>query len=108
MDAHPNVLGVVTEPFSIPYTFEGVQKRYIPDVLVYFDFGIKELWEVKPAKFVGTPQNQAKIKALSAYAGQNGMNAAVVTLADIEKLERFVALHNITGLPISGLPLVEG
>jgi len=79
------------EPLSIPYEFEGVTRYYIPDFLVTLEDDIQELWEVKPLRFVGTLKNKAKFEALCTYAFSKGMNAALLTLEDIEKLEHRVA-----------------
>jgi len=98
LDRHPDVVDIKVEPFSIPYEYEGVLLRYIPDFLITFRGGIQELWEVKPERFLSDPQNQAKFKALNEHVSAHRyMNGAVVTLANIERLERWVALHSCMG-----------
>jgi len=86
LDQYPEVEDVRVEPFAIPYLWEGTLHQYVPDFLIDFD-GFQELWEVKPLKFCETAQNQAKFRALHAYATDHGMNSRVVTKADIERME---------------------
>lgn len=72
--------------------FEGRIKQYIPDFRVLLEGHIAELWEIKPEELRGKPWNAAKERALNAFCAQNGLNAAVVTLARIEEMERQVGL----------------
>jgi len=65
---------------------------YIPDFLVHFHSGIREIWEVKPAELLGDPKVQAKIAALNDYVVRHEMNGRIVTLADLEGMERKTAL----------------
>jgi len=97
LEAHPEVLELEVEPFSIPYEYEGVSLNYIPDFLVVLEGGIREVWEVKDRKFLKDPQNQAKFDALNEYVLRHGMNAAIVTLQDIERMERWVFSHQALG-----------
>jgi len=92
LDHYDEIEEVEVEPFAIPYTFEGVEKQYIPDLLITFEGGVRELWEIKPLRFCDTPQNQAKFKALRSYAMTKGMNSRIVTLEAIERMERKTAL----------------
>jgi len=93
LDRHPEVIALEVEPFSIPYEFEGVTLRYIPDFLVTFEGGIQEVWEVKDQKFLNDPKNQAKFQALNEYVAQHHMNAAIVTLEMIKRMERWASTH---------------
>jgi|GEM_PF-2235016 len=92
-DLHPCVEWFETEPFSIPYFFAGVTRRYVPDFLLWLEGGIKEVWEVKPEEFLKLAKNQAKIAALNDYTRQRGYNARVVRLVDIEGMEMQVGLR---------------
>ena len=92
LDAHPDVVAVEVEPLVISYQFDG-KRRYVPDLLVSFEGGIWEVWEVKPREFVDHPKNRAKFKALNGYVTRHGMNACIVTLRCIENLEREVAVR---------------
>lgn len=67
LEADTNVVSYIVEPFKIPYKFKGVNRNYIPDIMVlYRDGGIKIL-EIKPASMVGYPQVQAKAKAARVF-----------------------------------------
>ena len=92
LEVHPDVLEVEVEPLRVPYFFEGVERYYIPDFLVTLEGGLQELWEVKPVRFADTPKNRAKHEALCAFAFARGMNAALLTLARIQRIERRAAL----------------
>lgn len=46
LDNSPEVLWWEHEPFAITYEFEGKERRYIPDFIVTFTDGRKELQEV--------------------------------------------------------------
>lgn len=63
LEADPEVMAFVYEPFRIPYEFEGIQLWYIPDFLVHFVDGREELVEVKPAKMTMLPKNVSKFEA---------------------------------------------
>ena len=79
---------ILVEPLRIPYNINGKARYYIPDLLVTFDGNIHELWEIKPAEFLADPANAAKIAAGRAYASERRASFRVVTLADIERMER--------------------
>jgi hypothetical protein len=60
------------EPFSIPYIFEGVSRRYIPDFHVVR--GTQEfVVEVKPDNLIGTPMNEAKREAAISFCEKNNL-----------------------------------
>ncbi len=63
LDQDETVKTYVYEPFAVPYLFEGVQKNYIPDILITYENGTKTLVEVKPKAFVDHGINQAKFAA---------------------------------------------
>lgn len=89
LDAHPGVEWFDYEPFSISYDYGGVTRLYTPDFLVEMECGIKEVWEVKPKEFAGEPRNLAKLDAMNGYCLKHGLNARLVTLADIIEMEAF-------------------
>lgn len=91
LDHYDEIEEIKVEPFAIPYLFDGVRRSYTPDLLVVFEGGIKELWEIKPAPFVHLPKNQAKFSAMQAYADSHDMHARIVTLENIERMERATA-----------------
>lgn len=75
------------EPCVIPYFYRGGRHRYTPDFKVVGRCQITELWEIKPSKLIGHPKNKAKMAALNAYVDAQDMNARLVTLQDIERME---------------------
>jgi len=92
LDRHPCVLDYEVEPFQIPYELDGQPRRYTPDFQVHLEGGIIELWEVKPDRFLDLPMNRAKFAAMNAHASERGWNTRIVTLKDIEGMERQVGL----------------
>lgn len=93
LDVHPEVVDVKVEPLAILYEYDGVLRHYVPDFLVTLTGNIRELWEVKPERFLTEPQNIAKFAALNEYVSMHGMNACILTLATIEKMERALAVQ---------------
>lgn len=72
LDEHPHVIEWKYEPFVIPYRDElGYSRNYFPDFYVYFDLGIKEIWEVKPHKQTLLPRFKAKMEALNLWLNEN-------------------------------------
>ena len=92
LDLHPCVLDYEVEPFQIPYELDAQSRRYTPDFQLHLEGGIIELWEVKPDRFLDLPMNRAKFAAMNVYAGEKGWNTRIVTLKDIEGMERQVGL----------------
>ena len=62
------------EPFAIPYTFEGINRRYIPDILVTYTDDTKELIEVKPEYLVKDEKVQLKNEAAEIYCKENNID----------------------------------
>lgn len=65
------------EPFGIEYEKDNKKHFYIPDILVHYDDGTKELIEVKPEWKLGS--DDIKIKAGRRYAIQHNMEFSVWT-----------------------------
>lgn len=78
LDADDDVLAYESEPFSIPYVFEGMIKNHTPDLFVTRRRR-KQLVEVKPAALTNEPMNMAKTTAAVAWCEQNGIEHLVVT-----------------------------
>jgi len=55
LDKDSTVATYTPEPFAIPYIHEGRRHSYIPDILVEYTNGSKEVIEVKPIYEVGLP-----------------------------------------------------
>lgn len=71
LDSDPRVETWSYEPITIPYTFEGKIRRYIPDFLVVLD-GDDLLVEVKPSSLTETGLNEAKHQAAVGFCQRNG------------------------------------
>ena len=65
--------------FFIPYEFEGETKRYIPDILVEYISGIKEIIEVKPNALLTYKKNPFKFEALKNYGEINKLKTTIWT-----------------------------
>lgn len=64
--------------FSISYYFEG-KRRYIPDILVEYITGIKDIIEVKPFALLCYGKNPNKLEALKNYSEKNRIKCSVWT-----------------------------
>jgi len=60
------------QPLTIPYTWEGRQRLYYPDILTATHTGRCMLIEVKPLTSMPVALNRAKAAAARAYAHRNG------------------------------------
>lgn len=77
LDADPDVTSWEYEPFAIAYELNGERKRYIPDFLVTYADGSRELVEVKPKELEGNAVNQAKrLAAVELCEGEGWAYAA--------------------------------
>lgn len=83
-----DVLRYYVEPIEITYFFGGKQRKYIPDLVVEYVDGRKELWEIKPANQIGIPQIKAKKAAAEAYCAQRGLTYSMITEGVIDKLKK--------------------
>ena len=83
LESDPDVVWFETEPFRIPYKFEGSTKNYAPDVLVEYSDGRRVLEEIKPKNFTEQPQNLAKFAAARDHA-KSVVNMTFVVLTEEE------------------------
>ena len=74
-----DVIYYVVEPFSIKYFYEGIIRRTIPDILVNFQNGKKELIEVKPAYKFKIEKEKLKLQAMKQYAKDNNIKFSIWT-----------------------------
>lgn len=65
-------------PYSIDYEFEGY-RRYLPDILVAYEDGSKEIIEVKPEYELKNEKVQAKKLAGEYFCGRRGMSYTIWT-----------------------------
>ena len=73
LDASSDVAAWDYECVRIPYQYDNHKRWYVPDFLVTFQDGHKELWEVKPREFVESEKVQLKSKAAKEYCQQAGI-----------------------------------
>jgi len=62
------------EPFRIAYELDGVVRYYIPDILVVYKDGSKELIEIKPMEMLKYDEFLAKAKFAKEYCENNGID----------------------------------
>jgi DNA-directed RNA polymerase subunit RPC12/RpoP len=80
LEANPAVAAWDVEPFAVPYTFEGEQRRYFPDLIVQLADGRTEVWEVKPGAQTDLEINiDAKWVAADNYCQMRGWDFKVIT-----------------------------
>lgn len=79
-----------TEPFYIPYRFQGIEKNYVPDILVTYDDGTQELIEVMSTWQLEDVVRQAKFVAARKYCDEQGLKFSVWTEENIKKVRRDV------------------
>lgn len=90
LDEDMEVMAYDVEPFQIDYIWKGQAHKYIPDIIVIFQDGHKEVWEVKPASQTEYDQNQAKWKAAEEACRIRGWGWQVYTEQRIDKLRKKV------------------
>jgi len=88
LDKWEKVIAYSAEPFEISYVHEGEPHRYIPDILIEFTDGRKELWEIKPATQTHLPKNKAKWAAAKNACDLRGWGWQVMTEQSINKLKK--------------------
>ncbi len=67
------------EPFAIPYYSDGLTRRTIPDILITYTDGSKELIEVKRENVLQENKVQMKLQAMKEYASDKGWDFSVWT-----------------------------
>jgi hypothetical protein len=73
LESNDQILFVETEPFLIPYTFNGREKHCLPDFFITYKDGTKKLLEVKSTYYIRMPISQAKISAMKTYCQTNNI-----------------------------------
>ena len=67
------------EPFAIPYISDGIIRHTVPDILVTYIDGKKEIIEVKPCYMLDDEKTIAKISALRNYCRDNNLICSIWT-----------------------------
>lgn len=78
------------ESIRIPYLTQEserqVQRHYVPDFMIEFTTGEKELWELKPEKLSQNEKTKAKVIAATEFCNQNKMKFRLLHKQDLLKL----------------------
>lgn len=69
--------------FYIEYMCNNIIKGYIPDFLLIYECGVKEIIEVKPKKRLNEDINKLKFKAGKKYAKTNNLVFSIYTEKDL-------------------------
>lgn len=93
LDTDIEVVGFEAEPFEIDYIYQGKAHKYIPDILVWFSNGSRELWEIKPSSQTSLGVNQAKWDAAKKACAVRNWKFVTVTEMVIDKLKKKVYLQ---------------
>lgn len=88
LDENDAVETYAVESLRIPYYVDDHKRWYVPDFLVTFSDGRRELWEVKPAQFIDNERTQFKAAAACAYCESKGIATyRLLTRVELEALE---------------------
>lgn len=89
LDRQPEVIAFLSEGLKIPYvsnTRTGRLRNYIPDLLVTYSDGRKNLIEIKPKKRLTQPKNVKKFAAARDWCLRNGCIFVLITEIDLKGL----------------------
>lgn len=70
------------ECLRIPYYYDNNKRWYVPDFLIEFSDGRKEIWEIKPKELIDTVANKLKTEASIKYCEENKINNYVILCKD--------------------------
>lgn len=82
MDADPEIVKYINEPFSIDYEWDGSRRRYIPDFVVGYSDGHQELHEIGVKKLKDMPRNQAKLAAAREFCNARDWTFRLISFED--------------------------
>lgn len=91
LDEDDNILSFLSEPLKIPYIVEGRKRNYVPDFLIEYRDGRKEIIEVKPHALVENDVVIIKSNAARKFCNDLGLSYRIVTELDLD------FLHNEDG-----------
>ncbi len=89
LDAEPKVKSWEYETITIQYVSNkktGKLRKYIPDFVVDYVDGHREVLEVKPSRRVQQAKVQKKLKAGEQYCGAHGLTFKVITEHELKGL----------------------
>lgn len=84
LEAQESVESLEYEALTIPYSFGGVSKLYVPDFRITTTTGKVFLLEVKPKKFLKSDaQTQAKVSAALKFCDERGWGFVTISEAEL-------------------------
>ena len=87
LDSNAVVQTYQYESIRIPYLTQEserqVQRHYVPDFLIEFTSGKKELWELKPEKLSQNEKTKAKVCAANEFCVNNNMSFKLLHKQDL-------------------------
>lgn len=86
LDASPSIIDWNYECMRIPYMYNNNKRWYVPDFIVTFESGVKEMWEVKPEQFLDTERVRNTTAAGTSYCGSNSMIYRLLTKRVMESM----------------------
>lgn len=87
------VVSYKVESFPVEYYWKGKNKRYFPDLLVAFQDGRFEVWEIKPSNQKQLDMNKAKWVACEGHCETRGWAFKVIDENEIKQLKMKVRLE---------------
>jgi hypothetical protein len=81
LDQDPEVSYYETETINISYVFEGKERKYYPDVIVYFMDSSQKIVEIKPSYKLVEPKTQAKLEAARNWSKETGIEFELISLS---------------------------
>jgi hypothetical protein len=89
LDQDDDVVAFYTEIMRVPYYFKGEMKTYLPDLIIQFVDGHKEVWEIKPSSMTTLAINEAKWAYAVKYCEDRGIKFSIWTeKVGLGKLEK--------------------
>lgn len=90
LEVMSEVVSYEVEPFSIKYLDRGKVREYWPDLIVSYNDGHVEIWEIKPQNQTSLEVNKAKWDACKEYCSHRGWKFEVITEKEISKIYKFL------------------
>ncbi len=87
LDTLNEVVAFDSEIVKIPYLWKGEQHTYVVDLLVKFNDGSVEMWEIKPQNQTHLEQNKVKWEAAKFYCDHKGWTFQVIKEREIQQLK---------------------
>lgn len=83
LDNDPKVKQFFVECMKIPYFFNKKIRNYIPDILVIYEDGTKEIVEIKPVRMMNDAKNKAKFAAAEWIRKNSSYKFRIINEVDI-------------------------